>query len=51
MKSTQLLCSYISNKKKSYPVADSKVKRQLKIFDDDEYAEKLITNVANVIKF
>ena len=42
---------YISNKNKSYPIADSEVKRKLKIFDDNEDAKKLITNLANLIKF
>ena len=51
IKNTQLLRSDISNKKKPYQIADSKVKRQLKIFDGNEDGEKLITNLANMIKF
>ena len=51
MKNTQLLRGDISNKKKPYQIADSKVKHQLKIFDDNWDAEKRITNLANVIKF
>ena len=51
MKNTQLLSGNISNKKKLHPIVDSKVKRQLKIFDDSGDAEKLITNSARMIKF
>ena len=51
MKNTQLLRGYISIEKKPSQVANSKVKRQLMIFDDSGDAEKRITNLANVIKF
>ena len=51
MKTPQLLYSYISNKKVLYQIAASKVRRQLKLFDDNVDAEKFITKLANVIKF
>ena len=51
VKKTNLFRCIISNVNKSYPVADSKVERQVKIFDDDGDAERLITNLVNVIKF
>ena len=51
MKDMQLLCGGISNKNKPFQIADSKIKRQLKIFDDNGDADKLVTNLANVINF
>ena len=51
MKNAQLFRGDVSNKKKPYQITDSEVKRQLKIFDDNGDAEKLIINLANVIKF
>ena len=39
------------NKNKSYLIADSKIKRRLKIFDDNADAERLKTNLVNVINF
>ena len=51
MKNTQLLSGDTSTQKKPYQTTDSKVKRQLKTLDVNGDAEKLITNLANVIKF
>ena len=51
MINTQLLLGNFPNKKKSYKKANSKIKRQLKIFDDNGDAEQLIRNVANMIRF
>ena len=50
MKNTQLLRGDSANKNKSYKPADFKIKRQLKIFDDNGDAERLITKLATVIK-
>ena len=40
-----------SKQKKFLANSDNKIKRQLKIFDDDEDAERLVTNLASVIQF
>ena len=50
MKNTQLLSDDNSNEKDSYKIMGCKIKRQLKILDDDVDAKRLITNLANVIK-
>ena len=50
MKNTQLIWGDNPNKKNSYQTVDCKIKRQLKIFDADVDAERLITSVAKVIK-
>ena len=51
LKNTQLFRGDIPNKKTFYQIADSKIKRKLKIFDDNVDAEKFTTNLVNVIKF
>ena len=50
MKNTQLLQGDNHNKKKTYQTADSKIKRPLRIFDYNADAERLITNLANIMK-
>ena len=49
MKNTQLLRDEFPNKQKSYQSVNSEIKCQLNILDDNEDAEELITNLANVI--
>ena len=51
MKNTQLLHGDNYDKKKTFRIADSKFKREMKIIDHNGDAEKLISNLANVIKF
>ena len=51
MKHTQLLRGDMPSKKKAYQIVDTKIKRQLEIFDNNGDIDQLLTNLANVIKF